>query len=373
LICADTYRAGAFDQLKQNAAKAKVPFYGSYTESNPAKVAAEGVALFRKEHFDIIIVDTSGRHKQEKALFDEMHEVYDAVKPHEVIFVLDATIGQAAAMQAAAFKEHVPVGSVIITKLDGHARGGGALSAVAQTGCPITFIGTGEHMHELQPFDTQSFVRRLLGLGDISGLVETIKESGIAQQPELMERLQQGVFTLRDMRDQLMNLMKAGPLSNLMSMLPGIPPEILSKTGNESENQARFKRFLSIMDSMTDAELDSNDVAKFITPQRMDRIARGSGRPLREVHDLMAMFKVFQQSIGRMKNLKLPKGMGGTGPASSMAGMQQQMQAMQRMIDPRLMQQMGGAQGLQSMMKQFAGMDMSSLSGLLGGMGGGRK
>lgn len=369
LVAADTFRAGAFDQLKQNAAKVKVPYYGSYTETDAAKVAADGVALFKKEGFDVIIVDTSGRHKQEKALFDEMMDVYRSVKPQEVIFVLDATIGQAAAMQAAAFKEHVPVGSVIITKLDGHAKGGGALSAVAQTGCPITFIGTGEHMHDLQPFDTQSFVRRLLGLGDISGLVETIKESGLANQPELMERLQQGVFTLRDMRDQLLNIMKAGPLGNLISMLPGMPPEILNASSNETENQNRLRRFMCIMDSMTDAELDSNDVAKYITPQRMGRIARGSGRHIQEVHSLLEMFKVFQKSIGNMGKMKMPR-VAGHGPASSVAGMQQQMKMMQQMLDPRIVQQMGGMSGLQSMMRQFAGMDMSSLGGLLGGGGG---
>jgi signal recognition particle subunit SRP54 len=145
MVCADTFRAGAFDQLKQNATKIRVPFYGSYTENDPVKIAAEGVAQFRKEGYELIIVDTSGRHKQETALFAEMEEVQKAVCPDDVVFVMDSSIGQAAAAQAKAFKESVSVGSVVITKLDGHAKGGGALSAVAFTKSPIVFIGTGEH------------------------------------------------------------------------------------------------------------------------------------------------------------------------------------------------------------------------------------
>lgn len=133
MICADTFRAGAFDQLKQNAAKVKISFYGSYSEANPAKVAADGVARFKEEKYDMIIVDTSGRHKQEDALFDEMKLIYDAVQPDEVVFVMDSHIGQACYDQAAAFNKAVDVGSVIITKLDGHAKGGGALSAYVTT------------------------------------------------------------------------------------------------------------------------------------------------------------------------------------------------------------------------------------------------
>lgn len=122
LVCADTFRAGAFDQLKQNATKAKIPFYGSYTETDPVQIAAEGVDKFREEAYEIIIVDTSGRHMQEAALFEEMEQVAAAVNPHEVVFVMDSSIGQAAHDQASAFKKKVSVGSVIITKLDGHAK-----------------------------------------------------------------------------------------------------------------------------------------------------------------------------------------------------------------------------------------------------------
>jgi signal recognition particle GTPase len=143
LVCADTYRAGAFDQLKQNATKAQIPFYGSYKETDPAVIAQQGVLRFKEEGRDLIIVDTSGRHKQEAALFEEMKQVAVAVSPDVIIFVMDGSIGQAAYDQAKAFREAVDVGAVIVTKLDGHAKGGGALSAVAATKSPIIFLGTG--------------------------------------------------------------------------------------------------------------------------------------------------------------------------------------------------------------------------------------
>ncbi|KAJ1973866.1 Signal recognition particle [Dimargaris xerosporica] len=129
LVCADTFRAGAFDQLKQNATKAKIPYYGSYTERDPVQLATDGVKKFKQEKFEIILVDTSGRHKQETELFEEMQEISHATKPDHVIFIMDGTIGQAAQSQATAFKEAVDVGSVVITKMDGHAKGGGAISA----------------------------------------------------------------------------------------------------------------------------------------------------------------------------------------------------------------------------------------------------
>ena len=163
LVCADTFRAGAFDQLKQNATKVRIPFYGSYTETDPVAIAKEGVEQFKKEGFEIIIVDTSGRHRQEDDLFEEMKQVEKVVNPDETIFVMDSSIGQACKEQATAFKEAVRVGSVIVTKLDGHSKGGGAISAVSATNSPIVFIGTGEHFNDFESFNSESFVRRLLG------------------------------------------------------------------------------------------------------------------------------------------------------------------------------------------------------------------
>ena len=160
-----------------NAAKIKCPFYGNQQETDPVKIAEAGVAYFRQNNYEIIIVDTSGRHRQEQALFDEMIQVQEKIVPDTGVFVMDGSIGQACFAQAKAFKEAVRVGSVIITKLDGHAKGGGSLSAVAATESPIIFLGTGEHFEDLEAFNPDSFVRRLLGMGDMAGLMRTVNDA----------------------------------------------------------------------------------------------------------------------------------------------------------------------------------------------------
>jgi signal recognition particle subunit SRP54 len=243
MVCADTFRAGAFDQLKQNATKLRVPFYGSYTEADPVRIAEEGVEQFRKENFEVIIVDTSGRHRQESALFDEMQEIQAAVRPDNIVFVMDATQGQAVSDQATSFKEAVPIGSVIITKLDGHAKGGGALSAVAATGSPIIFLGSGEHFDDLDPFNAQSFVSRLLGMGDVRGLMEEMKHVvDIDKQPEMLDRFGKGLFTLRDMYEQFSSVMKLGPLNKVMGMIPGMPSWMQQAAGgDEGTNRMKGK------------------------------------------------------------------------------------------------------------------------------------
>merc|ERR1712025_793178 len=208
---------------------AGIPFYGSYTEVDPAVIAGDGVDMGTNEGFEIIIVDTSGRHKQEDSLFEEMLAVSNAVSPDNIVFVMDASIGQACEAQARAFKEKVDVGSVIITKLDGHAKGGGALSAVAATHSPVIFIGTGEHIDDFEPFKVQPFVSKLLGMGDIEGLIDKVTELGLDDNKELVDKLKQGQFTLRDMYEQFQNIMKMGPFSQIMSMIPGLGSDFMTK------------------------------------------------------------------------------------------------------------------------------------------------
>lgn len=338
LVCADTFRAGAFDQLKQNATKAKIPFYGSYTETDPVKIATDGVERFKKEGYELIIVDTSGRHKQEAALFEEMQQMADAVDPTDIIFVMDSAIGQAAHDQALAFKQQVAVGSVIITKLDGHAKGGGAISAVSATQSPITFIGTGEHIDELEEFNTASFVGRLLGMGDVSGLVNSIKSAGLHENPELYKRLTEGVFTLRDMRDQFENISKLGPLNKVMGMIPGMSE--MANAMNGTEGTMRIKRFGYMMDSMNDEELDNPKLT--FSAARIERIARGSGRTPREVEELLVEYKRFSKVVGKVgkmskKNMNVDQLSRGTA------------QSLQNHMDPRMLSQLGGAQGFNKM------------------------
>jgi len=382
LVCADTFRAGAYDQLKQNATKARIPFYGSYTEVDPVVIAQEGVDMFKEEGFEVIIVDTSGRHKQEDSLFEEMLAVSNAVEPDNIVFVMDASIGQACEAQARAFKEKVDVGSVIVTKLDGHAKGGGALSAVAATKSPIIFIGTGEHIDDLEQFRTKAFVQKLLGMGDLETLVEKVEELQLGGNNEkLMDKLKHGEFTLRDMYEQFTNVMKMGPMSQIMGMIPGFSQDFMTK-GCEQESQARLKKLMTMMDSMNDQELDEADGAKKFSrePGRVVRVARGAGVTEKEVQELLKQYAKFAQVVKKMGGIKgLFKG-GNMNQQVGPAQMAQLNQQMSKMIDPGVLKQMGGMSGLQNMMKQMQGSagpggvpDMAQMENMMKKMGARRK
>lgn len=354
LVCADTFRAGAFDQLKQNAARSKIPFFGSYSEADPVRVVREGLAKFREDGYEIVIVDTSGRHKQETALFDEMQQIAQAAHPDNIVFVMDGSIGQAADAQARAFKEAVNVGSVVITKLDGHARGGGALSAVAATGAPIMFIGTGEHMHDLEAFSVRPFVSKMLGLGDIQGLMETVKDLKLEERPDMIKKLEAGIFTLRDLYDQLGMIMQLGPISKVMSMMPGMTSDMFQ--GSDAEMSDRLRRCMVIMDSMTEGELDSDGRLFNHQPSRVIRVAKGSGSGLPDVEMLLLQHKKFAQMIKKMGgNNGLFKALGAAAASGSSARGQQTRlnQQLSSMLPPGMLNQMGGLGGMQDMMRQL--------------------
>lgn len=387
LVCADTFRAGAFDQLKQNAIKAKIPYYGSLTQTDPVIVARDGVEKFKKERFEIIIVDTSGRHHQEDALFAEMVEIQGAVQPQQTVMVLDASIGQAAENQSRAFKETADFGAIIITKTDGAAAGGGAISAVAATHTPIVFIGTGEHLLDLEKFNPQSFVSKLLGMGDMQGLVEHVQSLKLDQK-ETMKNITEGKFSVRDLRDQLQNIMKMGPLSKMAGMIPGLS----NMMGNmdDEEGGMKLKRMIYICDSMTTKELDSDGKMFVEQPTRMTRVARGSGTSVREVEELLTQQRMMagmaKKMKGGMANMqKAGLGGGAGGGAGGMPSKQQQMAAMKRlqamgggggaggMDINAMMKMMGGAGGGGGGggMPNLGGMDMSKLMSMMGGGGGG--
>jgi len=341
LVCCDTFRAGAFDQLAQNATRAKIPFYGSHSERDPVALAQTGVEKFKEAGYDIIIVDTSGRHKQEASLFEEMEQVAQIIKPNLIVFVMDGSIGQAAVDQAQAFKEKVDIGAVILTKLDGHAKGGGALSAVAATQSPIIFIGTGEDFHDLQEFEPKSFVSRLLGMGDIDGINNLLKEVVPKEsQTKLTKRLQEGKFSLRDMKEQFQSMLKMGPLDQVLGMLPmdtGLG-QLLKGAKGDAGHQ-KIKAYMTIMDSMNDEELD---VPKTLNPSRINRVARGSGRSVKEVNELLIQYKQFEKVAARFKHFRPPR-----------AGANVNVNQIQNMMPPQLLKQMGGASGLTSLIRQM--------------------
>ncbi|KAI1615645.1 signal recognition particle protein SRP54 [Exophiala viscosa] len=379
LVCADTFRAGAYDQLKQNATKAKIPYYGSLTQTDPAVVAAEGVARFKKEKFEIIIVDTSGRHQQEADLFAEMVQVQNAIKPDQTIMVLDGTIGQAAESQSAAFKQTADFGAIIITKTDGGAAGGGAISAVAATHTPIIFLGTGEHMMDLERFAPKPFISKLLGYGDMTGLIEQIqtitRES--AGMKETQKHLAEGIFTLRDMKEQIQNIMKLGPVSKLGAMIPGLG-NMMQGMSDEDGNE-KLKRMIYIFDSMTAKELDSDGKILVSQPTRLTRIACGSGTSVRDVEEVLTQHRVMSGLAKNMgaqrKNMQRAQSMmQGGNKQQQMAAMQKRMQSMGGM--GRGMPGGGDMGKMMEMLQSMGGGNMMSQMGNMfgggAGAGGGR-
>jgi signal recognition particle subunit SRP54 len=259
------------------------------------------------KHFhnmDVVIIDTSGRHALEGDLIKEIKDVAEIAKPNERILVLDATIGQQAGPQAQAFHDAVNVTSVILTKMDGSAKGGGALSAVAKTKASIVYIGTGEHLEDLEPFNPERFISRMLGMGDIQSLLEKAKESISEEEAlETTKKIMSGRFTLKEMYKQMEMLTSMGPLKKLMSMLPGFGMPGLQDKINVEESQKRLASYRIIMDSMTDAEMEE---PKLIKSSRINRIAKGAGVDPKEVRDLLHQFNNSKKAVkGFMGNRKL--------------------------------------------------------------------
>lgn len=346
-MCADTFRAGAFDQLKQNAIKANIPYYGSYLEPDPVKIAAEGVQKFKQEKFDIIIVDTSGRHRQEEQLFTEMVQIGEAIHPSQTIMVMDGSIGQAAESQARAFKESSDFGSIILTKMDGHAKGGGAISAVAATKTPIVFIGTGEHIGDLEVFKPTTFISKLLGIGDIQSLIEHVQSLNLHQDEghkQTIENIKEGKFTLKDFQNQMNNFMKMGPLTNIASMIPGMSG-LMSQVGEE-ETSNKIRNMIFIMDSMTTKELESDGRMFIKEPSRIVRIARGSGCSVVEVEMILQQHRMMSSMAKSAIAAQAQGGQPG-GPFAGNSQMQRMMQNAQS--NPNFMQQamsmLGGGAG----------------------------
>ncbi len=302
VVCADTFRPGAYDQLKQLVMRVGVPFYGEKT-GDPVEIALRGVESLKSMGCNVIIIDTAGRHKSEVTLMEEMKQLSEAIRPDEVMLVIDATIGQQAKPQAEAFNSATKVGSIIVTKLDGAARGGGALSAVVATGARIKFVGVGEKIEELEVFEPSSFVGRLLGMGDLKSLAERVKEASLKE--EQMKGLISGKFTLEDMINQLEGLKKLGPLRKVLEMIPGfglsLPDEIADIA------QEKLEKWTVIVKSMTAEELGHPEI---INRSRMRRIARGSGVKVKEVRELLdtyeAMKRMMKTVLRRQRKGRLP-------------------------------------------------------------------
>jgi signal recognition particle subunit SRP54 len=271
-----------------------VPIYGDPNGKNPVDIAQKGLKTHADK--DVVIIDTAGRHKEEKGLIDEMKMLEKAIKPDEIILVLDGTIGQQASVQAKAFHEATPIGSIFVTKLDGSARGGGALSAVTATGAPIKFISTGEKIEDIEPFVPSRFVGRLLGMGDVQSLIEKVREAEVQVPEKKMKQILSGKFTLTDMFEQFEAMKGMGSFRRLLKLIPGLSYNIPDDKMDLAED--RLKTWRVIIQSMTPEERDN---PKMINSSRVHRVAKGSGTSEKEVKELLNQYGMMKKMMKTMR------------------------------------------------------------------------
>ncbi|WP_456455392.1 signal recognition particle protein Srp54 [Methanopyrus sp.] len=299
LVGADPYRPAAGEQLRQLAEEVDVPAHVENVD-DAVEMAVKGVEVL-KDECDVVIVDTAGRDRLSEDLIDELREMAERIEPHEVLLVLDATIGQKAGDHAEAFHDAVQLTGVVITKLDTSAKGGGALSAVARTGAPIKFVGTGERVDDLEEFNPKSFVARLLGIGDIDELLRRTEE--MLEEEEKAEDVLEGKFTLKDLYEQLETLNKMGPVDKLLQYVPGMGGgRNVRKVSQITEE--RLKKYKVIMDSMTEKELENPEI---LNKSRIRRIAIGSGTSERDVIELLNHYRMMKDVIEDIQSGRIPR------------------------------------------------------------------
>ena len=304
VIQTDTFRPGAYDQAAQMADNADVEFYGDPEKEDPVEIAHEGLAA--TDGADIRIVDTAGRHALEDDLIAEIEEIASVVDPDNSLLVLDAAIGQGAREQARQFEASIGIDGVAITKLDGTAKGGGALTAVNETDSTVAFLGTGETVQDIERFEPSGFISRLLGMGDLEQLTERV-ERAMEETTEDdddwdPEDILQGDFTLKDMRKQLQTMNKMGPLDQVMDMVPGMGGGMMDQLPDDAMDvtQERMGTFDVVMDSMTEAELEN---PRIVGASRIERIARGSGTDEEAVRELIEQHRMMRRTIDQIQGM----------------------------------------------------------------------
>jgi len=286
VIGADTFRPGALTQLKTMCEKTNVEVYGEEENKNSPDIVKNGLKNFEGKNFDVVLIDTAGRHKEEKDLLEEMTRISNVADPDLALLVIDGTIGQQCYNQAEAFHKIVPVGGIIITKLDSSAKGGGALAAAAATGAKIMYIGTGERIDDLEKFLPTRFVGRLLGMGDIQALLDMAKRLEIEGNEERLKRITHGKMNMEDFYFQIEEATKAGGLRNILENMPGFSGMV--KEDQLDQQEERMERWRYVIQSMTKEEKADPDI---INASRVKRIARGSGWPEHEVKELLKAYK----------------------------------------------------------------------------------
>ena len=304
VICADSFRPGAYVQLKQLLEHHDIEVYGeAKSKKDATRLVKDGLKHYEektKKKPNLIFVDTSGRHREEKGLLKEMKQIAKAASPDEIVLVIDGTIGQNAYQQAEEFNKATKVGSIIVTKLDGSAKGGGALSAASATGSKIRYLGTGEKIEDFEKFDPERFVERLLGMGDLKGILERVTTAGLLdQQEEMIEAFKKGKMNLKLYQAQMKQMSNMGNMGKLLSMIPGMGGKL--PQGSEKQSKETMLRFDAIMSSMTQVELTSYRPHKDLKLTRRERIAKGSGTEVQDIQLLLKQFDLTQNMIKRMR------------------------------------------------------------------------
>ena len=309
LVACDTYRPAAIDQLQQLGRELGVPVYSEGTEPAPEDVAERGVKVAKDEGYDFVIVDTAGRQVLDADLMEEIKCVRSNVKPHSVLLVLDVVTGQNAVDVAQAFQEYADFDGMVLTKLDGDARGGAALSVVQVTGRPVKFASEGEKMSEFDYFYPDRMAGRILGMGDVLTLIEKAEQQMDQDEAEQQgKKLMAGKFTFEDFLQQMQMIKKMGPISSLLGMIPGLGKQ-LDGVDIDDKQLARVEAMIT---SMTAKERRNPKLLQ--SPSRMRRIARGSGMTQQDVKNLVKQF-------GEMQKMMKKMGKGGGGLPKGFPGM----------------------------------------------------
>jgi signal recognition particle subunit SRP54 len=302
LVAGDVYRPAAIDQLRTIGEQLGVPVYDEGPKADPVDIAKHGLEWARDKGRDVLIIDTAGRLHVDEKLMDELVRIRQAVKPHNILLVLDAMTGQDAVNVALAFQERVDFDGAVLTKMDGDARGGAALSVRAVTGKPIKFASSGEKLDNFEYFHPDRMASRILGMGDVLSLIEkaerTIDEK---KARELEQRLRKATFTFDDFVEQIQQVKRLGSISSLLGMIPGIPSAKLR--GLEVDDRA-FDKIQAIIGSMTVEERSHPDL---INGSRRKRIANGSGSDIHAVNQLLNQFKQVQRMMKQVGSGRVPK------------------------------------------------------------------
>jgi len=286
VVGADTYRPGALVQLRTMCEKSNVEVYGEENNKDSPSIVKNGLKHFEGQPLDVILIDTAGRHKEEKDLLEEMARINKVADPDLALLVIDGTIGQQCYSQAEAFHKTIPVGGIIITKLDSSAKGGGALAASAATGAQIMYIGTGERIDDLEKFSPTRFVGRLLGMGDIQAILDLAKRLESEGDDVRMKRISSGKMNMDDFFYQLEEVTKMGSLKGFLESMPGFSGMVKDDQLDQMED--RMSKWRYIIQSMTKDEKANPDL---LNSSRIKRIARGSGWPEGEVKELVKNYK----------------------------------------------------------------------------------